>query len=79
VVRKAKKSYGARSELNSVFGLEKVNRWNPIRPFIIGKMEEKCGKVEKMHHTMYSQRLRMHGSLLSCSFYACMYVCMGSG
>jgi hypothetical protein len=22
---------GARSELNSVFGLEKVNRWNPIR------------------------------------------------
>jgi hypothetical protein len=22
---------GARSELNSVFGLEKVDRWNPIR------------------------------------------------
>jgi hypothetical protein len=28
---KAQKSHGARSELNSVFGLEKVDRWNPIR------------------------------------------------
>jgi hypothetical protein len=26
---------GARSELNSVFGLEKVDRWNPIRTFAI--------------------------------------------
>jgi hypothetical protein len=31
VVGKAQKSHGARSELNSVFGLEKVDRWNPIR------------------------------------------------
>jgi hypothetical protein len=31
MVGKAQKSHGARSELNSVFGLEKVNRWNPIR------------------------------------------------
>jgi hypothetical protein len=31
IVGKAQKSHGARSELNSVFGLEKVNRWNPIR------------------------------------------------
>jgi hypothetical protein len=32
VVGKAqKKSHGERSELNSVFGLEKVDRWNPIR------------------------------------------------
>jgi hypothetical protein len=28
---KAQKSHGARSELNSVFGFEKVDRWNPIR------------------------------------------------
>jgi hypothetical protein len=27
----AHKSHGARSELNSVLGLEKVDRWNPIR------------------------------------------------
>jgi hypothetical protein len=31
IVRKAQKSQGARCELNSVFGLEKVDRWNPIR------------------------------------------------
>jgi hypothetical protein len=31
MVGKAQKSHGARSELNSVFGLEKVDRWNPIR------------------------------------------------
>jgi hypothetical protein len=31
VVGKAQKSHGARSELNSVFGLEKVDRWNPTR------------------------------------------------
>jgi hypothetical protein len=31
MVRKAQKSHGARSELNSVFGLEKVGRWNRIR------------------------------------------------
>jgi hypothetical protein len=31
VVGKAQKSHGTRSELNSVFCLEKVDRWNPIR------------------------------------------------
>jgi hypothetical protein len=31
MVGKAQKSHGARSELNSVFGLEKVDRWNSIR------------------------------------------------
>jgi hypothetical protein len=30
-LEKAQKSHGARSELNSVFGLEKVDRWNTIR------------------------------------------------
>jgi hypothetical protein len=30
-LEKAQKSHGARSELNSVFGLEKVDQWNPIR------------------------------------------------
>jgi hypothetical protein len=29
MVRKAQKCHGARSELNSMFGLEKVDRWNP--------------------------------------------------
>jgi hypothetical protein len=31
MVGNAQKSHEARSELNSVFGLEKVDRWNPIR------------------------------------------------
>jgi hypothetical protein len=31
MVGKAQKSHGARSELNSVFGLGKVDRWNTIR------------------------------------------------
>jgi hypothetical protein len=31
MVAKAHKSHGARSELNSVFRLGKVDRWNPIR------------------------------------------------
>jgi hypothetical protein len=35
MVGKAQKSNGARSEFNSVFSLEKVDRWNPIRTFAI--------------------------------------------
>jgi hypothetical protein len=35
MVGEAQKSRGARYELNSVFGLEKVDRWNPIRTSII--------------------------------------------
>jgi hypothetical protein len=35
MVGKAKKSNRERHELNSVFGLEKVDRWNPIRTFAI--------------------------------------------
>jgi hypothetical protein len=31
MVGKAEKLHAARSGLNSVFGLEKVDRWNPIR------------------------------------------------
>jgi hypothetical protein len=31
MVGKAQKSHGARSEFSSLFGLEKVDRWNPIR------------------------------------------------
>jgi hypothetical protein len=31
MVGKALKSHEARSELNSVFGLEEVDWWNPIR------------------------------------------------
>jgi hypothetical protein len=32
---KTQKSHGAGSELNSVFGLEKVDRWSPITTSVI--------------------------------------------
>jgi hypothetical protein len=35
MVAKAQKSHGERSELNSVFGLKKVDRWNPTRTSVI--------------------------------------------
>jgi hypothetical protein len=31
MVGKAQKSHGARSELNTVLSLEKLDQWNPIR------------------------------------------------
>jgi hypothetical protein len=42
MVGKAQKSHGARSELNSVFGLEKVDRWISIRTSAI---EFRCGPM----------------------------------
>jgi hypothetical protein len=41
MVGKAQKSHGARSELNSVFGLEKVDRWNHIRTSAI-QFKDRC-------------------------------------
>jgi hypothetical protein len=35
MVGKAQKSHGERFELNSLLGLEKVDRWNPIRTSVI--------------------------------------------
>jgi hypothetical protein len=35
MVGKAQKPHGAKSELNSMFGWEKVDRWNPLRTFAI--------------------------------------------
>jgi hypothetical protein len=35
VVGKAQKSHGARSELNSVCGWDKVDRWNPLRTSVM--------------------------------------------
>jgi hypothetical protein len=35
MVEKAQKLHGTRPELNSVFDLEKVDHWNPIRTSVI--------------------------------------------
>jgi hypothetical protein len=42
MVGKAQKLHGARSELNSVFGLGKVDRWNPIRTSTIKFISRLC-------------------------------------
>jgi hypothetical protein len=44
VVGKAQKSHGGRSELNSVLGLEKVDRWDAIRTSAI-QSRHKCSSV----------------------------------
>jgi hypothetical protein len=43
--RKAQKSHEARYELNSVFGLEKVDQWNPIRTSAIQSTSRKLTKI----------------------------------
>jgi hypothetical protein len=42
MVGKAQKSHGVRYELNSVFGLEKVDRWNPIRTSAVQSRSRPC-------------------------------------
>jgi hypothetical protein len=39
MVGKAQKSHGVRFEMNSVFSLEKVDQWNPIR---ISAIKSRC-------------------------------------
>jgi hypothetical protein len=42
MVGKSQKSHGARSELNSVFGFEKVDQWNLIRTSTIQSRSSPC-------------------------------------
>jgi hypothetical protein len=42
MVGEAQKSHGARSEMNSVFVLERVDRWNPIRTSAIQSRSRPC-------------------------------------
>jgi hypothetical protein len=47
MVGKAQKSQGARSELNSAFGLEKVDQWNHIRTFAVWSTSHTISDHEK--------------------------------
>jgi hypothetical protein len=47
MVGKAQKSHGARSGLNSVFGLKKVDQWNPIRTSAIQSKSLGFSNLEK--------------------------------
>jgi hypothetical protein len=50
MVRKAQKSHGARFKLNSVFGLEEVDWWNPIRTFAIQSRSRPMRFLEYSNH-----------------------------
>jgi hypothetical protein len=56
MVGKAQKSDGARSELNSVFGLEKVYRWNPIRTSAIQSRSRSMRFLGFSNHEKGAQR-----------------------
>jgi hypothetical protein len=50
MVGKAQKSHGERSELNSVFGWEKVDRWNTIRTSAIQSKSRPIGFLDFSNH-----------------------------
>jgi hypothetical protein len=50
MVGKAQKNHGARPELNSVFGLEKVDLWNPIRTSAIQSRSRPMGFLGFSNH-----------------------------
>jgi hypothetical protein len=50
MVGKGLKSHRARSEFNSVFGLEKVDRWNPIRTSAIQSRSRPVGFLGFSNH-----------------------------
>jgi hypothetical protein len=64
MVGKAQKSHGARSELNSVFGLEKVDRWNPIRTSAIQSRYFKVPSSTFSLRTMQRHRTPQNRTLI---------------
>jgi hypothetical protein len=56
VVGEAQKSHGARSELSSVFGLEKVDQWNPIRTSAIQSRSRPMRFLGFSNHEKGAQR-----------------------
>jgi hypothetical protein len=56
MVGKAQKSHGTRSELNSVFSLEKVDRWNPIRTSAIQSRSRPMRFLGFSNHEMGTPR-----------------------
>jgi hypothetical protein len=58
MVGKVQKSHGARSELNSVFSLEKVDRWNPIWTSAIQSRSRPMRFLGFSHHERGSSEAR---------------------
>jgi hypothetical protein len=65
VVGKDQKSHGARSELNSVFFLEKVDRWNPIRTSIIQSRSRPMRFLGFSNHEKWAPKFRSDQTVCS--------------
>jgi hypothetical protein len=67
MVGKAQKSHGMRSELNSVFGLEKVDQWNPIRKSAIQSRSRPMWFLGFFNHEKGAPRQEISKWLMVCS------------
>jgi hypothetical protein len=70
MVGKAQKSHGARSELNSVFGLEKVYRWNPIRTSAMQSKSRPMRFLSFSNHEKAAPRQEISKSSTVCSTFS---------
>jgi hypothetical protein len=67
---KVQKSHGARSELNSVFGLEKVDRWNPIRTSATQSRSRPMRFLGFSNHEKGAQRQEISKCSIVCSTFS---------
>jgi hypothetical protein len=67
MVGRAQKSHGARSELNFVFGLQNVDRWNPIRTSAIQSRSRPMRFLGISNHEKGAQRQEISKWLTICS------------
>jgi hypothetical protein len=70
MVRKAQISHGARSELNSVFGLEKVDPWNLIKTSAIQFRSRPMRFLGFSNHEKWAPRQEISERLTVCSTFS---------
>jgi hypothetical protein len=70
MVGKAQKSHGARSELKSVFGLENVDLWNPIRTSAIQSISRLMRFLDSSNHEKGAPRQEISKWSTVCSTFS---------
>jgi hypothetical protein len=70
MVGKAQKSHGARYELNSMFGLEKLDRWNPIRTSTIQSRSRPMRFLGFSNHEKGAPRQEISKRLTVCNTFS---------
>jgi hypothetical protein len=70
VFGKTQKSHGARSELNSVFGLEKVDRWKHVRTSAIQSTSRTMRFLGFSNHENGAPRQEISKRLTVCSTFS---------